>query len=117
MTNTTAPTLPDYISDRWAADAHERRARLDEMNYRNRLRWANVMRAWPAALDTLVARRHAQGLNVGPHFAASRLRTIYSAVMGGTGDHLRYVLAEMVDEGEADIMAPLLRRMWTDYRV
>ena len=117
MSTATAPTLTGYISDRWANDTHERRARLDEVNYRNRLRWANVMQAWPAALSTLVARRRAQGLDVGPHFADSRLRTIYSAVMGGTGEHLRYVLAEMVDEGEVDVMAPLLRRMWSDYRV
>lgn len=116
MTNTTAPTLPDYISNRWAGDSHERRARLDDMNYRNRNRWMRVMKAWPAALDKLVAQARANGKHIGPNFTNAKLGIIYSAVMDGTGPGLTYTLDQMVPEDERDIFAPLLREMWNGHK-
>ena len=112
MNTATAPTLPDYISDRWANDTHERRARLDGMNYRNRNRWMRVMKAWPAALDTLTNRARTTGKHIGPGYVNAKLAIIYSAIMDGTGPGLTYVLDQMVPEDERDVFRPLLREMW-----
>ena len=104
---TATPTL--RIED-YTAEAGEDPTAI---NYRNRQRWNNVLTAYIAARPTLI---DAKGGHAGPYFDTAMLRYVYGAVIGADRESTEWAIEGMGSAYEK-ITRPILKAMWSDYRV
>lgn len=121
ITATTTTTIDEFIAANWSQDESARAYWLGELNYRNRLRWANVMPAVVAAMPALWEHRFGADWTAYaarfPYFELAQLENVFHAVMGGTRRDVEYAVDQLFGPEAAHITRPMLSTMWKHYRV
>ena len=84
---TATTTIEEFISANWSHDESTRTYWLGELNYRNRLRWANVMPAVVKAMPALWEHRFGADWTAYtarfPYFELAQLENVFHAVKIG----------------------------------
>lgn len=121
ITATPTTTIEEFIRANWSHDEPARAFWLGELNYRNRLRWTNVMPAVTKAMPALW--EHSFGPDWTtyrkqvPYFELTQLENVFRAVMGGTRESSEYAIDQLFGPEAAHIARPMLSTMWKRYTV
>ena len=118
---TATTTIDEFISANWSHDEGTRTYWLGQLNYRNRLRWANVMPAVVKAMPALWEHRFGADWTAYaprfPYFELAQLEKVFRAVMGGTRESTEYAIDQLFGPEAAHIVRPMLSTMWKRYVV
>lgn len=120
-TTPTTTTIEEFICANWSHDESARTFWLGELNYRNRLRWTNVMPAVTKAMPDLWEHRFGTDWATYtarfPYFELAQLENVFHAVMGGTRESSEYAVDQLFGQEAAHIARPMLSTMWKRYVV